>query len=222
MDLSWLWQGFVSNVIWVALVALGGVVLAVLRSKWPKLFMPVVWFFIGCFLVAGTIAAGFVIARMPKPAPQVTQDNAEANIRAWIDNFGWSLKKTEDPLAHWKLLITLENGTPISVGSPKKLDRYITLQTAVQLTPEQQAQMEKFTAEENRQVVIEVQRELARAKIESWADADVKPTTITMGRQYSIGTLTEPQFLLAVQDMDAASRLLRMTIVAAFADRKAR
>src|SRR5207253_11383930 len=103
--------------------------------------------------------------------------------------------------------VTLDDGTPVQVACPKKLDRFVQLQTTATLAPEHQAALDKMSKEERESFAVRIQKEMGRARLDSWTDSPTSFHTITVGHPVAIVTLTEGVFLQNMMEMAAASKL---------------
>lgn len=211
MDWSSIWHGIVSNAIYGFVILGGGLVLALLKKKGSAWFAPALYGLIGCGLVAVVVIAFVVLTRIPKPPPDITSENVEANIRTWLDSFGWSTKRVDDPLATFALVATLDNGTPIEIARPKAADHYISLASALVFTPEQKEQLDKISKAEANQLADDVKIEMTRMKT---GYEMRQPESITLSRQILISNnLTEGVFLQNIEEMDSAIALAKITMV---------
>lgn len=171
-DLDWLWQGLLTNFVWIILIAAGGVVLAVLRARFPRLFMPIVWFFIGSALASVIVVAVVYLVRSSKPnelTSALKADRLEITIHGWLDTFGYAVQRVnppEDPAMNFEL-IAKGPGSDISIiiYSKKNIPQYLTLQTAIALGPEDKNQVAKMSHDEVLEIGNEFITQLAQARV---------------------------------------------------------
>ena len=184
--------------------------LAILRKRESRWFKPLLAGLAGCALLSIIVLPFAVLPRLPKPAPDITPNNVEANIKTWIDTFGWGQKKIDEDLAYFTIEVTLHDDTHVRVARLKKFDRYIAMQAGVSLGPEEQAKLDKLSKEEAQYFKVALHRELARARIDAWEEKG----TIQFNRTLLISNnLTEPIFLQNMLDVAAASKLVRAAII---------
>jgi hypothetical protein len=172
IDFDWLWQGILSNGLYALLILAGGVVLAVMRAKSQRLFLPIVWFFIGSALISVVVVAVVYLVRSSKPnelSPTLRADKLETTIHEWLDTFGYSVQRVnppEDPSMTFEL-IAKGPGSDVSIliFSKKNIPQYLSLQTAIALGPDDRNQIAKMTPDEVLQIGNEFVTQLAQARV---------------------------------------------------------
>jgi hypothetical protein len=114
--MEWLWQGVLSDWFAAAGIALGVLILGYLKANYPK-WASVVLYGLAClFLLTVSLWAFRSMAALPKEAtPQVTVQNVETNIKAWLDHFrlDWRERTLQD--SYFAYLVTLKDDSEISV-----------------------------------------------------------------------------------------------------------
>lgn len=81
MELEWLWQGVVGDLLAAALIGVGGAVLAYLQNRNSRLATPILYGLGGSTSIAVILFAFTGFITLPKQAPQTTLETVETNIR---------------------------------------------------------------------------------------------------------------------------------------------
>lgn len=184
--------------------------LAYLQSSYQTWFTSALWGLIGSALIAVIVAAFEIWRRLPKPTPEVTPENVEANIRAWLDSFRLSVKREDNPIALFTLVATPDNGMPIVIWRPKALDRYVIVEATITISPEDKPLFDNLPAEEKGIFATRLSVELSRASMGFVMDLD-KSNVIGLQRRLPItADLTESNLMTTVDEVgNARLRALR-------------
>ena len=143
--------------------------------------------------------------------PQITPENVETNIRAWLDAFGLSAKKLQDPAFVFGFEVRASN-LPLLVVREKRFDRYITIQAVLRVAPEHQAMMAKLTKEQQDQLVGAILIEAAKAR--AGVVFDRKDNTIAVSKRVPItGGLTEYEFIGRMDEVQLATMVANETLL---------
>ena len=155
--MDWFWQGIVSNMFWVALTVIIGIIWGWLRHKNVSWLPVLAYGLAGCAFTAVIIYTMIGRSLLSTQQPQTTPENVEANLRAWSDDA--RLGVTRAPTAqgmYFALAVTLQNGNKIIVGRANERPNDIQVQSALVLAPEQQAALAKLTKEQADDVTAEI------------------------------------------------------------------
>jgi hypothetical protein len=147
MDLQWLWQGVVSNLVYAVLILAGGAVLTYLRARNSRWASPILYGLAGVALIAVILLALKGFATLSNQLPATTPDTVEMNIRTWLDAFKIAQQRQSDPESHFSLRVTLPNNIPMVVRRQKEYDRYVSIEAGILPAKEYQQILEKFSAE---------------------------------------------------------------------------
>ena len=143
--------------------------------------------------------------------PEVTADNLESTIRGWLYHSGLSAQRVSDPAWIFGLMTTLPNGESLYVLQMKESRRFITFETNLAVSPDQQATLKAlppaFLEKLMREVVLKVF--LARMAL----TIQMQLSEVSFSSQLAIipGSMEE-DFFDHLDDMDNAIILARDAI----------
>jgi len=104
-----------------------------------------------------------------KHTPQVTDANVETKVRDWLYEFNVnmeSLPESEVPDAIFAIRVRPEGSIgPVIIYRRKDHPHYVGIQAGIQLGDEEKALLGKLNATQIAEVILELQGEMARAKI---------------------------------------------------------
>ncbi len=228
MDFSGLLQGIISDILYGLLILAGGLMLALIRSKWPDLAPKVLYGVFGVTCIAilwFTFTGHGVFSKQPS---QTTPDNVEEYIRKWADNLGLGVTRMPQAIplqqVYFGLVVTLQNGNPLTVFRGKEKSGYLQIQCPLRLSSDHLAILNKLTKDEANAATQEVLLELARTKLgfqmmtasgelvapRATAQPIILQQTILLMKAVPIrNDLTEETFAQHVNEIDSAITLVR-------------
>jgi hypothetical protein len=210
----------VGNIASLAIVSGAGLMLAFMKVWYPEWFSVVAWGLAGCALMAVIVAAFAIWTRLPKPVPQVTLENVEVNIRAWIDAFRLGVKSVDEPQSLFTLVVTLDDGLSVLITRPKVLSRYIAIQSSISISPDDKSLFDGLSPDDKAYFALRLSTVVARTGLGS--NMDLAQGTITLVRRVPISAnLNEGSFMEAVDAVDIAKHgLLRELVLMLMDERK--
>jgi hypothetical protein len=212
MDWQWLWQGLLTNWLAALVVAIGTFLVAYLKAKRPSWANVVLYGLAAFCLLVVSFWAFKSMAVLPKEIPQVTANNVETNIRAWLDHFQLGTKKISDPDSHFSYIVTLRNGTLVTLKHVKNFDNYITLLANLEISPEQKIQLAGLKKEQLNLLIHEVVLELSRTKAEGMILNPLQ--NVLLERRVPItNNLTEDIFIERLNEVGFVLNAARETII---------
>jgi hypothetical protein len=218
MGLDWLWQGVVGNLVAAVLILAGGTMLAYLRAKNPRWFGVILYGLVGSSLVAVIWIAFIGIIILSKQPTQTTLENVEPYIRAWMDRFSLTVQKEVDQSSHFSYRVIIPQNINVSLKRTKAHDRYITIETGVNISPEDQpiqSIIAKLSEEQSRHVRNELILEMARLNVQ-WNVSTLPLKDILLLKLVPItSNLTEDVFFTHLIEMGNAVFVARASIIRA-------
>ena len=212
-------ENIVASILYALLILAGGTVLAVLKSIAPNLFSYVLWGLVGSALTAVIVAAWIIFKRIPKLPPETTPENIEANIRRWLDSFQLSVKKVDDENAIFTLVATTDSDMKIAITRLKAFDRYVLLQSAINIAPEDKVRFDALSLDERGRFAASLTVELARSGLGFQMKLD--QNIITLDRRVPITSgLTEVSFMEALDHLDRSKIGIHRTLILMLIDLK--
>lgn len=213
--LEWLWQGLALWVITLLLATLGSFMMAYLKATGSRLVSPILYGLATFALTLFIILVLRGMAALPRPQQEITPENVESNIRNWLDTFRLAAKKESNPEAYFIFVVTAPNGNPIVVTRTKALDRYITYQATLTVSPQHLEILDKLPEDQSTQLIRELTIELARSRI-GFSIVGPGLKGIVLNKALPItNNLTEGTFAQYLDEMDSGLILARETIVLA-------
>lgn len=204
-------EGLAGNALYAVVFGSGGV-LAILKVWYPE-WLPVAgWFLAGSALAGVIVASLTLLRRLPKPAPEVTTDNAEANIRAWLETFRVGTKTHDIDQSKFAIEITLENSFKSLIHQPKALGaRYVLIESFLEIGKEDKVEFDKLPIQE--QAVFGAQLKVELAKTGMGFGMDLAKNKVSLNRRVPItANLNEGTFMEAIEVMDSARQRVLMTM----------
>jgi hypothetical protein len=151
-------------------------------------------------------------ARRGRPRYLITPENIEMNVRNWLDATEVNVRRLPaDANIHFGFEVTTVSGTPLGILRARGDDRYLTFVTRIALSPEHKQVYDGMTEIEKVRMRRSFRLEAAKAKIEFMATPDLTPITI-QSRLPITETLTEADFLVAINEVNFSSILVRETL----------
>jgi hypothetical protein len=197
-------------------------------SQWLRRLLPMSTGFLGgvfnlcllTLLVIGILRLGGLEHSLGEwvsqnASPQITPENVETNIRTWLDAFGLSVKKipNPDPNVYFGLEVMLRSGTPVIVTRAKPFERYVTLQSALVVSPEHKAPLGKLTEPQMTQLRNGLSSELSKAKI-GFEIKGLPLSNIVVATRIPItNRLTEYEFIARIDEIEFAVVVARAAFV---------
>lgn len=209
--LNWLLQGLVSNWISAVIMLAVGALVTYLKKKSSAWLGPTMWGLGGCVLAGLVLICFWGVSSIPKNRPpDVTTDNIEKNVRTWLDDFGLSTKKEDDPATYFKLTATMPSGDPVTIARLKTHDSYVAVEALISISPEHKTVLDKLSPQEMTDFFNQLNMELARAKIGNIIQL---PTQITVVSRIPItSSLTEDEFVRCVDEVEFDIIIVRSMI----------
>lgn len=205
-------EDVVNGLITAGVIAGGGVVLTLLRAFLPNLFTYVLWCLIGSALTSAIVVAWILLRRIPKRLPETTPENVEGNIRSWLDAFLITTQKINEPNAMFGLLVTLQSGMKIVIVRPKDLNRYIQMETAIVMSPDDKARFDALSKEEQNIFGATLSVDLSRTGM--GYVMDLPNNSVVLSRRIPItANLNESAFMEALEALDHAKMGMHRLLV---------
>jgi hypothetical protein len=212
MDLSWLWQNLLTNVVWVVLSLAGATVLGILRAKKPAAAAPILYGVGGlaCLFVIFFTATGHSVF---SPTP-TSQANIEENVKKWVSNFGYGSQSVPPPTpdCDFAYQITPTVGVPIEVFRDKKSrPSYLQIETLIAVSPEHEAILSRITPAQALGVIEETEAEILRRRMAfamSGQNAN-HVQSITIIKSLPVEGLSQTGFGDGFDDVETAASLTR-------------
>ena len=135
-DFSWVWQGLISNVIWVPLAAAGAFAVGYLK-KHESLYTAPVLYGLGAFclvLASGAFLRWTTTVNL-RLRKTVTPRNARKVIRDWLDQAGLEVRNVELEGLRFHYIVTV-NERKISVAQSEAKPHLINFNSTVNFTDE--------------------------------------------------------------------------------------
>lgn len=199
--MDWLWQNLFSAAVWEILLIIGGAtLLGWLRKKLPEHAPTIQYALVGAVCVAILLFVFTGHGILTKQQQPVTIENIEQNIRAWADDLGMSIARTNRPDTYFSFSITLPGGATEDVFRAKEKTGYLQFLSTLTIAPEHQAILSKFTLPEKQQFVSELTLEIERANLDetfgsiSSQDPNAVPAGIFVQHGVPIQSLNEGNF----------------------------
>jgi hypothetical protein len=204
MDLEWLWQGLVTELVGLVAAAVGAVVVAYLKARGSRWAAPIMYGLGGFALIAVSLFAFAGVRTFSKQELQMTPNTVEMNIRTWLDTFRLAVQREKDPQSYFTLRVTLPNQIPVTIRRTKELDRYILFETYTDVSRKHYNILEKLSKEQSERLIDELVSEVARLNVQ-W-DVGASPLKrILLIKHVAITTgLTEAVFMDHLLEMGDA------------------
>lgn len=216
MDLSWLWQNLFANAIWWLFGIVGASVLALLKAKRPSIATPI-FYGIGAFAALAVIFYVAVGRPLIGPTP-VSQSNIQEHVKAWIATFGLGNQPAAFQPANAEFAYQITPAppeAPLIIFRDKNKPGYLQFLIRITVSPEHSAILEKITPAQALEVMQGTEAELLRRNL-SFAFEGTDPNhtkAITIQKSIPIDGLTESGFGYAIDDLESAMQLAKVTLV---------
>jgi hypothetical protein len=189
------------------LIGLGwAAVLAWLKLDHSALAAPLLYGSAGACMV--WVAGGLYIAisRIPRLRTRVTVDNIEQNVRAWLDQSGFSVKSDTVPETFFRLSAQAPGGCIFSIGRPRSgLIDHVLIHAPIANEKTVLKEMQDAPKDEQTRLLELVKVELARARVGYFGLSFPLSQQFSVGRSVRItDSLNEEAFIRAVWDVEAA------------------
>jgi len=125
---------------------------------------------VGIFLILGFLLSGFSIygAWYPRQPVPVTQENIEKQVKTWLEEFNYSVKKINDENYYFAFEAGLPDGRHLVVRRSKKRDHYLFVVTEVALSAEDARDFANLSSTQQAELTAEIGLEMSRERVE-WA-----------------------------------------------------
>ncbi len=234
--MEWLTQGVISSVIASLLVAGGGILIAYFRHKGSQWVIPVLHGLGASGLILAIIVGILAVQAIPPAKPRVTPDNLEGYIKQWAEINGLGITKPQNqvPDSFFSYVLTLKNGTPISVFRLKGNSRRLDLHCVIALTEENQKRFAALSKDETENFVQEISRQLGLVKIGNFILSSA-PFTATPGnviqpfgpqlsveifKSSFISGMDEDEFVRDIDEIDSASSVVKAIMITGLKPKK--
>lgn len=218
MDFSALLQGIITNWLSELIVFGGGLLLAVLKAKAPKVAEPLLYGVVASSCIALVLVQlGFFHAQ------PLTALNVEPTIRKWMDDYHASVTKAEcgeGCTFFYGMQFQDGGGLGVGVATKPPFNDSLTLRLLILTTPLERVQFEQLKQKRGLDALIEdIKIEAARSKL-SFVFQEKPELQITIQKHIPIGpTLTEAAFVEAIEELRAARVLMKTVVDRAFRER---
>jgi hypothetical protein len=206
------WEGLLEH--WVAelLIVVGGVILALLR-KYKDTWAPIVGYGVGGATCVAVIIFTFTGHALFSPPP-TDQSNVEANLKKWIEYFGYGSQNVNPPSpeADFAVLVTPTTGVPVVIFREKKSrPGYLQLLANLQIASPHSAILQKITPEQAASVMAATEAEVLRHRMAfTLPGGDVNHVqSITIIKTLVIDGLTQVTFGDGLDDLESTVALTR-------------
>jgi len=168
--------------------------------------------FYGVLTGAAVIVAGLgvcILSRMPTKRTIPTTQNIEQCVRTWLDSHRIAVKNDPDKDLHFRLRITLDSGKQMTIlRSETEFTEYVQILTFLRPGKDEQNILDQLAASEKIEMILEMQLELARAKV-GYAGLAFPAENFFLFRRVPIFPgLSEFFFIAMVSDIEAAMNLV--------------
>lgn len=216
MDLSWFWQGLLTNGIWWLVLLFGGAVVAFLKVKRPA-WAPPVLYGLAALACLSVVYFTFTGRSVFSPAP-VDTVNVEGNVKKWVSLIGYGSQSTPPPSATSDFAYQITptgTETPLLVWRDKNKLGYLQLETVMTISPQHAAILKRITPVQAIEIMQYTESELLRRNLSfvfAGPDAN-RLQAITIIKGVPIDGLTESGFAYAVDDIESAQQLAKLSFV---------
>lgn len=140
----WFWQGLLTNWLSAAIVFLGGIMLAFLKARGSRFTSPLLYGLVAVVLLTALILMVRVGGTLPVRIP-ITPENADSNVRSWVERAGFSVKTEQSPDTYFTLHLTGISGSALDIYEPKKFSTYIFVTGNLAIAPEHNNLLDKMS-----------------------------------------------------------------------------
>ena len=230
MDWAGIFSGILSNGLYALFIVGCGLMLALMRKKWPGYADQVRNGLIGAACVAIVLYALLGRGLFIQRPPEITQDNVEKYVRQWSDEVGYGVTTVGNDIPMYQnvpmqfgLRVTLKSGNPMYVFLAKTGNRWLQVYLPMGMAQEHLEILNRLTKDEREIVNDEITAEICKANVMFQNLTVTGPmgtnglpmvTGETMGLNKGIpidSSFTEMTFLSASDELDRAAQLLKAT-----------
>lgn len=210
---KWFWQGLLVNGVYALLILGGGAVMAILYSKLPEIYSMAAKGLVGSASVAVIIFCYLGILNRPKRLAVITPENAEENVKAWIEKFNLTHKRVEDASVLWAYLVTLNDGNSILVMRRKDRDKYVYFQGNVVFAPEHLLVYKTLSPVQSNRLAERLALQLAQTYMTfNLIGVDATPGFAISTRIPITAGMTEDEVMLKIDQTDAGMIIGKVVI----------
>jgi hypothetical protein len=132
----------------------------------------------------------------------VSADNIEENLRKWLDRTNLTVKNDPTPHTYFRYVVTTDGGKKIILGQAKnESPDYLQFRAEISTSEEEKTELREFDQEEVTRLTLELQLELARARI-GYSGLAIDGFAITKKIPIT-HSMTEDQAIRCVWEMEA-------------------
>jgi hypothetical protein len=151
------------------------------------------------------------IRRLPPRRVIPNTKNIESCVRDWLNNFQCSVKKSPVETAYFRYVVTVDSGTKMLIGRTKNdFQDYIQIKCEVVPDANDLEKINGLTELERAVVVGNIRLELARRHVGYHNLAIPADDTYLFKRVPIRETLTEHEFIAAMDEVEAAAHSLAL------------
>ena len=141
-----------------------------------------------------------------KQRPQVTEGNVEAKVLDWLHTFRVNeepLPDSEAPGAFFAIKARPRGSIgPVVIHRPTEFPHYLVIQADIELGEEEKALLGKLSETQMTEVILELQGEMARAKIGYEFQNPSRPSLhVRLIRRIPIADLSEDLFMQRLEEI---------------------
>jgi hypothetical protein len=210
-SVDWLWKSLVARVVWFLLAAFFA---WFIRRKKPETAEAVKYVLL---MTACVAILWFAVTGRPILSPQqpmITEDNAEATVRKWLDSFGVSVRALTNDRSRFIYEVTISDGEDGEI--PDKLevtefkppgDKKLWIHSGMNFTGDTKQTISQLPAYDRDQIVGLLTIELSKTRV-MFFKVDPQLRNVLLDKEVPItSALTEEVFLEDLQDVSAATIL---------------
>jgi hypothetical protein len=169
-------------------------------------------------MVAGTKVQAIAVDFSQKHQPQVTESNVETKVRDWLYTFKVNMEPLPDseaPESFFAIKARPKGSIgPVFIHRPKEYPDYLVIQTDIQLGDGEKALLSKLSETQVTEVILELQGEMARAKIGYEFRNPSEPSLqVQLIRRIPIADLSENVFMQHLEEIVHDLSLVNSTLV---------
>ena len=159
-------------------------------------------FLIVCFVF-------LLLKRVPRRQVIPSSKNIESCVRTWLDNHKVAVKNDPYPEGYFRFRVTLDGGVILTIlRSRSDYPEYVQISCDLGIRGENIKLLEQFTEDEKTEILFDIKRELARARV-GYSGLVNPPENFMIVRRVPIyPTLSEFAFMSMIYDVEAAVNLV--------------
>lgn len=198
-------EGIVIAILSAGVLAL----IAYLKSAGSRWFLPTFYGLIAACAVLLCCLGFLLVRRVPRPRVIPSPKNIERCVRTWLDNHKISVKNDPYTDGYFRFRITLDGGANLTVlRSRSEQPDYVHISCDLGVRGNEQKLLEQFSEDEMTDMLLEIKRELARARV-GYSGLVNPPENFMIVRNVPIyPTLNEFTFMSAIYDVEAAMNIV--------------